>query len=43
MKIIMYKHFVQVLNTIGFNLGMMKLYEYVLLKAYYLAAFPKGS
>ena len=39
----MYKHFIHILNTIGFNLGTMKLYEYLLLKAYYLAVFPKGS
>jgi len=39
----MYKHFVQVLNTTGFNLETMKLYENLLLKAYYLAVFPKGS
>ena len=39
----MYKHFIQVLNTIVFNLRMMKLYEYLVLKAYYLAVFPKGS
>jgi hypothetical protein len=39
----MYKHFVQELNNIGFNLGMMKLYEHLLLKAYCLAVFPKGS
>jgi hypothetical protein len=43
MKIIMYKDFVWVLNNIGFNLVMMKLYEYLLQKAYCLALFPKDS
>jgi len=39
MKIIMYKHFIQVLNTTGFNLGTMKL---LVTKSLLSSCLPRG-